>query len=413
MQIGTARPDASILPLANVGRSSMTKAIAPSSVDATSDAPETAASSSWPVDEQAFFDAWGSSDATHDLDGSGTVDGADLGQWLSAEAEAATDSDVQGLLDAWGTANADWDHNGDGIVDGVDLGIQLTGGIQSGGGDAASVEAALDIDGFASSWGTADARYDLNADGVVDGADLGMFLDRVEAIEVEAGQMDRFMAAWGTDDPEFDFNGDGVVDGVDLGSMLSGQSSPVLRAPAAQEIDDLVEKLTQATMRRFDHGRDGQVSVRVFELAEGSTSPFDRDGDGMLTRAEVADMIRTRIQGLSNDQGLLDGAAMDQFAAKWRNFTRPAELDGQPVRVANERRGMRVIGSLDPTIQGRSAANAAASRVATTLEKVGYPGLPSNLPKLLDRLSLPGTNSQAVMYELIQRNGIGAVEETA
>ena len=45
--------------------------------------------------------------------------------------------------------------------------------------------------------------------------------------------------------------------------------------------------------------------------------------------------------------------------------------------------------------------------------KLGHEGIPSNLPTLLDRLSLPGTNSQAVMYELIQRNGIGAVEETA
>ncbi len=44
---------------------------------------------------------------------------------------------------------------------------------------------------------------DLNADGVVDGADLGILL-----------------LAWGSDDPLADLNGDGIVDGADLGELL-------------------------------------------------------------------------------------------------------------------------------------------------------------------------------------------------
>lgn len=44
---------------------------------------------------------------------------------------------------------------------------------------------------------------DLNGDGVVDGADLGILL-----------------GAWGTDDPFADLNGDGEVDGADLGTLL-------------------------------------------------------------------------------------------------------------------------------------------------------------------------------------------------
>lgn len=44
---------------------------------------------------------------------------------------------------------------------------------------------------------------DLNGDGSVDGADLGLLL-----------------AAWGTDGPG-DFNGDGIVDGLDLGMALA------------------------------------------------------------------------------------------------------------------------------------------------------------------------------------------------
>ncbi|MFO0873876.1 MAG: DUF642 domain-containing protein [Phycisphaerales bacterium] len=45
---------------------------------------------------------------------------------------------------------------------------------------------------------------DLNADGAVDGADLGILL-----------------AAWGSFDPIADLNHDGVVDGADLGLLLS------------------------------------------------------------------------------------------------------------------------------------------------------------------------------------------------
>jgi len=44
---------------------------------------------------------------------------------------------------------------------------------------------------------------DLNGDGIVDGADLGILL-----------------AHWGTDDPIADINGDGIVDGEDLGILL-------------------------------------------------------------------------------------------------------------------------------------------------------------------------------------------------
>jgi hypothetical protein len=46
---------------------------------------------------------------------------------------------------------------------------------------------------------------DLNDDGHVDGADLGLLL-----------------AAWNSDDPDADVNMDGIVDGTDLGLLLGG-----------------------------------------------------------------------------------------------------------------------------------------------------------------------------------------------
>lgn len=412
MQIGMSRPEATILPLPGIGRTPVVSPTAATSVDGASTFPVTA-SSAWPVSEQAFFDAWGSSDAIHDLDGSGVVDGADLGQWLSAQSEARNDSDLQALLDAWGTGNSDWDLNQDGIVDGVDLGIHLNGGpieVEEsnvpGGSD-------LSIDGFASAWGTSDPAYDLNADGVVDGADLGLFLNQPSVEGQESGLMDRFMAAWGTADPEFDLNGDGTVDGADLGQLLSQGSTQRQRMPAESEIDELVESLTRMTMKRFDHARNGEVSLRTFELTGGPNSRLDPDGDGMLSRQEVSDLIRDRIEGSRDESGFLDQAAMDQFAAKWKQFTRPVEIDTDSVSIANLQRGKRLFNAASSDGSGQAAPARAASKVADVLGKLGHQGIPSNLPSLLDRVSLPGTNSQAVMYELLQQNGIGVVEETA
>jgi hypothetical protein len=49
---------------------------------------------------------------------------------------------------------------------------------------------------------------DLNGDGIVDGADLGLLL-----------------GAWDSDDPIADLNGDGIVDGADLGLLLGAWDS--------------------------------------------------------------------------------------------------------------------------------------------------------------------------------------------
>ena len=412
MQIGMSRPEAAVAQLSGISRSPIVSTTAGTPLDGASSIP-VAAASAWPVSEQAFFEAWGSSSAICDLDGSGVVDGGDLGIWLTAQSEASSDSDLQGLLDAWGTASSEWDLNQDGVVDGTDLGIQLSGGIVEVEESNVPAASDLSVDGFASAWGTSDPAYDLNADGVVDGADLGLFLNQQGIERQDSDLMDRFMAAWGTADPDFDLNGDGTVDGADLGQLLSQESTEGRRLRAESEIDDLVERLTKLTMKRFDYGGSGEVSPRVFTFTSDPNGMMDPDGTGMLSRQEVSDLIRDRIDGLRDEGGLPDRAAVDQFAAKWKHFTRPIEISTEVVHSSNIHRAQRLFNAANSGGSSQSTPARAASKVADVLTKLGHEGIPSNLPSLLDRVSLPGTSSQAVMYELLQQNGIGAVEETA
>lgn len=186
----------------------------------------------------------------------------------SAAGPTPTDDPVNQLMAAWGKNDPDWDLNGDGTVDGADL-AELIGKIAANTGETngpaagpateATAPTTVDdpakaqptVDSLLKAWGTDDAAHDLNGDGQVDGTDLSILLGDMNhssketptndkpvtptddaatpTVAADDGQskptIDGLMSKWGTDDPEFDFNGDGVVDGADL-AILLGQSAP-------------------------------------------------------------------------------------------------------------------------------------------------------------------------------------------
>ena len=134
-------------------------------------------SGSTEIDIDAFMEAWGSNDATWDIDANGVVDGEDLGMLLATMQGADQgNADLKSLLDAWGSADESWDLNGDGVVNGADLGLYL----EYGAGGTPQNDAVQSITGFMEAWGTSDPAYDINGDGVVDGGDLGAFLSQLE-----------------------------------------------------------------------------------------------------------------------------------------------------------------------------------------------------------------------------------------
>jgi hypothetical protein len=86
------------------------------------------------------------------------------------------------------------------LVPGLDLVTVQVGGSESIGGDAPIATASVRSGNARSVCGVAD----LNCDGLVDGADLGILL-----------------LSWGVGgDPAADLTGDGLVDGADLGLLL-------------------------------------------------------------------------------------------------------------------------------------------------------------------------------------------------
>lgn len=380
--------------------------VVPTQTDAPASPPLAA---STPVDIDAFMAAWGTDDATWDIDGSGTVDGSDLGQVLAAQTEALNgDAELQGLLGAWGTADPDWDLNGDGIVNGADLGIHLNGGV--GGGTADSTEEPLDIEGFAQAWGSSDPAYDLNGDGIVDGADLGTFLQQQTDGPIDQSRMDAFMNAWGSDDPEFDFNGDGIVDGVDLGHLLetfgdeSGEQAREMNV--GDHLDQVANRLAQATFQSQAGNTAGGPLGQILAGFGGGT-------EGLASRSDVVDAIRERLQGFVDADGNLDQASLQTFIGKWMNRLGQGEFQLDPIQQANLRHGFgQVLSQAGPAADGEATRHA-ADRVGRTLSALGRESLPPNLSHILGKIALPGTNSDAVMMQLLSEHPIGGVETTA
>ena len=417
MQIGAARNDIASLAAVNSARqtSNIGAAATVQNVSPVETAPPTAAST--PLDMDAFFAAWGSDDLTWDVNGSGRVDGDDLGRLLSAQSAAANgDSDLDALLGSWGSADSAWDLNGDGTVDGIDLGIHLDGGAATGGTAAANELPTLA--GFEGAWGSDDPTYDLNGDGTVDGADLGEFLAQSSGgtAGAEPWPLTGVMDAWGTDDSAYDQNGDGIVDGADLGDQLANWGGDDQSAfareinPGDTRLDEIAQRLATTAFRALDGDGTGSVAANA---VGGPLASFDGDGDGTVSQDELFSVIRGRLDQLVGPDGTVDDAQLRGFIGKWMESFGQRHSAIDPVDNANRLHGMGRLKANAAPIADARATDAATARVERVLSGLGRDALPPNLPDLLGRISLPGTNPDAVMMQLLAKHPIGGVETTA
>ncbi|GEM_PF-5833520 len=326
MQIGPSSPE--LLSPAGLSKvlSSASNTVRPVESTPPTEAPPTAAATQL-LDMDAFMSAWGSDEQTWDVDGSGSVDGIDLGQLLAAQTAAQSgDADLQSLLGAWGSADPDWDFNADGVVDGQDLGIYLESGIPA---ESESAAESMTVEGFMEAWGSSDATYDLNGDGTVDGQDLGQYLEEQMQSTADPSQLDHFMTAWGSDNPDFDFNGDGIVDGTDLGIMLEnsgGTQMPASELPEQESrmMKASVNRLTSYAMSRLDTNGDGFIPLDSLALNDAFKQQFDADGDGQLSQAEIFSMISSEAKRVMS----FEGYNIAEFNSRWESL-----LDGGPGNI--------------------------------------------------------------------------------
>ncbi|MAB71164.1 MAG: hypothetical protein CMJ54_01510 [Planctomycetaceae bacterium] len=401
MQIGHANPE--LLGPSGLARTNAASTAGTVRASAPTSSEPPLSGSEQLLDMDAFMSAWGSNDQTWDVDGSGMVDGTDLGTLLSVQTAAASgDADLQALLGAWGSSDPDWDFNADGIVDGLDLGVYLEGGV----GESPPASEALTVDGFVAAWGSADPVYDLNADGIVDGQDLGQYLEQQMESTVDPNQLEQFMSAWGSDDAAFDLNGDGTVDGVDLGLFLEqaeGAQQPSNALP--MKVEHVVSNVVDQAMSRFDGAGEGRIEVGQMGFPMELGQLFDADGDGFIDRSELTQMI-------SRDaKAIFDGtdASLANLSQRWNDILAP-----DPIQQANQSHAASRIQAMPPTLGGQPFGTASATdRVAGILSNLGHETLPSNLSDVLKGLKLPGTSSEAIMDRLMQEHGFAAVDATA
>ena len=125
------------------------------------------------------------------------------------------------FMAAWGSAAAEFDLDNTGVVDGADLALFLGLGAQQENPVALIEE----------SWGSqGDASTDLNGDQTVDGSDLTLALAQagepaLSPSETELKPLHDLLENWGTDSPESDMNQDGVINGQDLTMLLAANTN--------------------------------------------------------------------------------------------------------------------------------------------------------------------------------------------
>jgi len=202
-----------------------------------------------------------------------------------------------------------------------------------------------------SNWGTSNPDADLNGDGTVDSADLGIVLSGMPPAGDEGGTasdptVDTIMSNWGTSNPDADLNGDGTVDSADLGIVLSGmppagdggtagdggiaddpesaRAQHMLDVTAAHRALEealqsgspgrMIERLTNVIFKTLDRDGDGLLATGDVPLQPKMFAKFDTDENQQLSRDE----LMAGLSGEFNAYNAVTGAAdYAPFAKRW------------------------------------------------------------------------------------------------
>ena len=228
------------------------------------------------------------------------------------------DADLAYLNEAWGSTSADaafraeYDFNADGVIDGADLGELLGrfGEVKPTDttveGDETTAEARTftqaDVEAFQAFWGAREgeegfvSRFDLNSDGVLDGADLGLILGSIGEPQRDPGLQDQ------PDDTVGSTRTDTAVSPA-VAEAVSIAEETIAAASAAEAGLTAETRVLEAS--DFLRVLDGLREDSVKSLSDGWLDRA-RDLDSLRESLVASLLTPSRTDALSNLQTLLE-----------------------------------------------------------------------------------------------------------
>lgn len=325
-----------------------------------------------------------------------------------------TSIDLEQFFKAWGTDNAEFDVTKDGIVDGADLAVFLGAMQESPTQAPAPEQPPVTAQDVLAAWGQSGGAADINGDGTVDALDLAIALGNAQANPIQA-LAEGVQAAWGTSNPEFDLDKNGIVDASDLAIALSGApaiaeaATPVLGAPVASA-PTATQPVSEEAAKAAASMADALLSA--FGGAESGQLPVTEASgveallgpigqDATLGREELVDRLAKRLDAAIAAKPDID---VRRLANQWlQSLVSPTSGPAKDPRIAMAR-----------AAYGAGAADRGAVRMADRLHRTlaarGFERTPpANLDRLVDGLAPDRAMRAALLKSLAGRypQGLG------
>jgi len=223
----------------------------------------------------------------------------------------------------------------------------------------------LDMDAFFAAWGSDDADYDVDGNGIVDGGDLTILLS-AQTDTPTPGTVDDVLQQWGTEgESSADLNNDGMVDGEDLVLALAGPATP---PPPQEPSEDSYESKLESLLA--DWGTDAERS--------------DLNNDGIVDGLDLSELL-SQYSDENNEQ---------------RSFAVPGAVelprftDGAPAAIIDPASSLRMAQSMADTRE-------LGGRIFSQLQEMGFSTHPPrNLTSLVDAFKLGPTDSRTLLSNI-------------
>ena len=310
------------------------------------------------------------------------------------------------LLAAWGQSDSEYDLDNNGIVDGIDLGIllsQLQDELGATPPQIAPEPAPIEpepqtpvhqasnspIDSLLAAWGAdGNSEYDLNADNIVDGIDLGILLARMSEQPTAGDPISDDSAPAVADEPVAAAESAEESDAVNP----AGTSTPDTQSTIAE----YALKTANAIFSALDQDGDGLIHLRELPLGPGLRKRFDQDGDGVIAQRTLTAALSTRFEDVLKFNAESD---LDAYAQRLIDAFTGGPHPGRALGVerAHNARLDRVADRLADRLSKKAVNSESVPAIRETIDQLDLPrGIKQNLMRKVDARLPRGLSFHAV-----------------